>query len=220
MYLSGHRLLWVACALRGVACKGCNAGVHLTAPGLLSMVLHYVTVKTVGLIDRTGMHKTGCSGETRLILHVPGSSWAGQHLKLLSSSLSLLLCIIIIIIHYSVIVNMIVIDPCVLMISSTWLFDRYSLRIQHDLQSKICFHCNICTHISVTRDTRLISLQARKNLEYVRGRKDVDKEWNDLVEAGHIASQCKNPWGTIFSKKYWPQLVLSAFSTTFQQWTG
>ncbi|DBB00261.1 TPA: Transcription factor stp1 [Trebouxia sp. C0004] len=62
--------------------------------------------------------------------------------------------------------------------------------------------------------------QARKNLEYVRGRKDVDKEFNDLVEAAHIASQCKNPWGTIFSKKYWPQLVLSAFSTTFQQWTG
>ncbi|DBA96840.1 TPA: species-specific tRNA processing [Trebouxia sp. C0006] len=62
--------------------------------------------------------------------------------------------------------------------------------------------------------------QARKNLEYVRGRKDVDKEFNDLVEAAHIAAQCKNPWGTIFSKKYWPQLVLSACSTTFQQWTG
>ena len=63
-------------------------------------------------------------------------------------------------------------------------------------------------------------VQARKNLEYVRGRKDVDKEFNDLVEAARIAAQCKNPWGTIFSKKYWPQLILSACSTTFQQWTG
>ena len=63
-------------------------------------------------------------------------------------------------------------------------------------------------------------MQARKNLEYVRGRKDVDKEFNDLVEAGRIAAQCKNPWGTFFSRKYWPQLVLSACSTTFQQWTG
>ena len=63
-------------------------------------------------------------------------------------------------------------------------------------------------------------LQARKNLEYVRGRKDVDKEFNGLVEAGRIAAQCKNPWGTLFSRKYWPQLILSACSTTFQQWTG
>ena len=65
-----------------------------------------------------------------------------------------------------------------------------------------------------------VHVQARKNLEYVRGRKDVDKEFNDLVEAARIAAQCKNPWGTIFSKKYWPQLILSACSTTFQQWTG
>ena len=90
--------------------------------------------------------------------------------------------------------------------------------VQHNLPSNGGFQCGIC--ISVIRDTQLFYLQARKNLEYVRGRKDVDKEFNDLVEAAHIAAQCKNPWRTIFSKKYWPQLVLSAFSTTFQQWTG
>lgn len=64
------------------------------------------------------------------------------------------------------------------------------------------------------------ALQARKNLEYVRGTKDVDREFNDLIAAGQIAASCKHPWRTFFSKKYWPQLCLSAFSTTFQQWTG
>ncbi len=45
--------------------------VHLAALCLVSMMLHYVTVKTVVLVGHTGMHKTGCSGETRLVLHVP-----------------------------------------------------------------------------------------------------------------------------------------------------
>ncbi len=47
-----------------------------TAPalGLVSMMLHYVIVKTAVLVGLTGMHKTGCSGETRLVLHVPSSS--------------------------------------------------------------------------------------------------------------------------------------------------
>ncbi len=34
-------------------------------------MLHSVTVK---LVDLAGMPKTGCSGETRLVLHAPGSS--------------------------------------------------------------------------------------------------------------------------------------------------
>lgn len=63
-------------------------------------------------------------------------------------------------------------------------------------------------------------VQARKNLEYVRGRKDVDREYNDLCEAAKLAAECKHPWKTLFSKKYRPQLILSACSTTFQQWTG
>jgi len=47
---------------------------HLAALGLVSMMLHYVIVKTVILVGLIGMHKTGCSGETRLVLHVPSSS--------------------------------------------------------------------------------------------------------------------------------------------------
>ncbi len=47
---------------------------HLAALGLVSMMLHCVIVRTVKLVDLTGMHKTGCSGEARLVLHVPSSS--------------------------------------------------------------------------------------------------------------------------------------------------
>ena len=63
-------------------------------------------------------------------------------------------------------------------------------------------------------------MQARKNLEYVRGTKDVDREFDDLVTYAKLANECKHPWKTLFSKKYRPQLILSACSTGFQQWTG
>ena len=46
---------------------------HLAALGLLSMMLRYVIVKPVELVRLTRMHKKGCSGETRLVLHVPSS---------------------------------------------------------------------------------------------------------------------------------------------------
>ena len=47
---------------------------HLAALGLVSMMLHYVIVKTVVQVGLIEMHKTCCSGETRLVLHVPSSS--------------------------------------------------------------------------------------------------------------------------------------------------
>ena len=46
---------------------------HILGLGLVSMMLHYVIVKPVVLVGLIGMHKTGCSGETRLVLHVPSS---------------------------------------------------------------------------------------------------------------------------------------------------
>ena len=50
--------------------------VHLDAPGLVSMMLRYVTIKTVVPIDLIRMLRTDCSAETRLALHVPSSlSW-------------------------------------------------------------------------------------------------------------------------------------------------
>ena len=47
---------------------------HLAALGLVSMMLHCVTVKTVKLVDPIEMRKTDSCGETRLVLHVPSSS--------------------------------------------------------------------------------------------------------------------------------------------------
>ncbi len=44
--------------------------VSMTAVALL----HYVIVKIVVSAGLVGMHKTGCSGEIRLVLHVPSSS--------------------------------------------------------------------------------------------------------------------------------------------------
>lgn len=46
----------------------------LAAPGLLSMMVHNVIVKTVVLVGLIGLHNTGCSGGTRLALHIPSSS--------------------------------------------------------------------------------------------------------------------------------------------------
>ena len=63
-------------------------------------------------------------------------------------------------------------------------------------------------------------MQARRNLEIVRGTKDVDTEFADIQQAADLAATVKNPWRLFFSKKYRPQLVLCAFSTLFQQWTG
>ncbi len=46
---------------------------HLAALGLLSMMLRYVIVKTVVLVGLIGLLKTGRSGETGLVLHIPSS---------------------------------------------------------------------------------------------------------------------------------------------------
>ena len=44
------------------------------ALGVLTMMLPFMTIKTVALVGRTGMNRTGCSGETGLALQIPGSS--------------------------------------------------------------------------------------------------------------------------------------------------
>ncbi len=41
---------------------------HLAALGLM---LQYMIVRTVVLVGLSGVHMTGCSGEKRLVLHVP-----------------------------------------------------------------------------------------------------------------------------------------------------
>jgi len=41
-------------------------------------MLRYVIVWVIVWVGLIGMHTTGCSGKTRLVLHVPSSSWAGS----------------------------------------------------------------------------------------------------------------------------------------------
>ncbi len=52
---------------------------HVVALGLGSMMLCYVIGKIVASIDFIRMHRTNCSGKTRIAWHVPGSSWAERH---------------------------------------------------------------------------------------------------------------------------------------------
>ncbi len=40
----------------------------------VSMMLHYMIVNIAVLVGLFGTHKTGCSGEARLVLHIPSSS--------------------------------------------------------------------------------------------------------------------------------------------------
>ncbi|CAL5221511.1 g3716 [Coccomyxa viridis] len=63
--------------------------------------------------------------------------------------------------------------------------------------------------------------KARHVLEKIRGTKDVDEEFQDILEKAELAALVKNPWTLLlFRKKYRPQLVCAACSTLFQQWTG
>jgi hypothetical protein len=46
-------------------------------------------------------------------------------------------------------------------------------------------------------------LQARKVLEKIRGSKDVDEEFADILEKAELAKQITNPWTLLlFHKKY------------------
>ncbi len=56
--------------LRSICLVKSRGFAHLAALGLISKMLHYVIVKNVVILGLIGMHKTGCSGETRLVLHV------------------------------------------------------------------------------------------------------------------------------------------------------
>ena len=43
-------------------------------------------------------------------------------------------------------------------------------------------------------DSTALPVQARRSLELVRGTADVDKEFNDMVQAGELARAIKHPW--------------------------
>lgn len=62
--------------------------------------------------------------------------------------------------------------------------------------------------------------KARHVLQKIRGTKDVNDEFEDLLEASEVARQVTNPWGNILQTKYRPQLVITLLIAFFQQLTG
>ena len=60
--------------LRSYCLVKLRGSAHLVAPGLVSMMLLCMIVKTVRLVDRIEMRKTDCFGKTRLVPHLPSSS--------------------------------------------------------------------------------------------------------------------------------------------------
>ncbi|KAK7272717.1 hypothetical protein RJT34_29513 [Clitoria ternatea] len=63
--------------------------------------------------------------------------------------------------------------------------------------------------------------EARRVLERVRGTKNVEAEFQDLLDVSKEAQAVKNPFGTLFKRRYRPQLVIGALGIpAFQQLTG
>lgn len=63
--------------------------------------------------------------------------------------------------------------------------------------------------------------EGRKVLEKVRGTKNVDAEFEDLIEASEAARAIKHPFRNLLQRKNRPQLVIGALGIpAFQQLTG
>lgn len=62
--------------------------------------------------------------------------------------------------------------------------------------------------------------KAKIMLEKIRGTKDVDDEFQDLIDASVTSKQVEHPWRNIMERKYRPQLVMSIAIPFFQQFTG
>ncbi|KAG8374852.1 hypothetical protein BUALT_Bualt10G0038700 [Buddleja alternifolia] len=62
--------------------------------------------------------------------------------------------------------------------------------------------------------------EALEKLIKIRGVKDVDEEFEDLVKASIESKKVVHPWNNILKRKYRPQLTLVTFIPIFQQMTG
>ncbi|KAF8041954.1 hypothetical protein BT93_A0528 [Corymbia citriodora subsp. variegata] len=64
--------------------------------------------------------------------------------------------------------------------------------------------------------------KAREMLHRIRGVSDreVEAEFNDIVEASEASKAVKHPWRNLSKRKYRPQLVMSVLIPMFQQLTG
>lgn len=62
--------------------------------------------------------------------------------------------------------------------------------------------------------------KGREVLEKIRGTKDVDAEFEDMVDASELANSIKHPFRNILQRRNRPQLVMAIFMPTFQILTG
>jgi MFS family permease len=61
---------------------------------------------------------------------------------------------------------------------------------------------------------------AKIMLQKIRGTKNVDEEFQDIIDAIEQAKNVENPWKNILQPKYRPQLTFCSFIPIFQQLTG
>jgi hypothetical protein len=62
--------------------------------------------------------------------------------------------------------------------------------------------------------------EGRKVLEKIRGTKNVDAEFEDMVDASELANSIKHPFRNILTKRNRPQLVMAILLPAFQILTG
>ncbi|KAJ1440104.1 Sugar/inositol transporter [Sesbania bispinosa] len=62
--------------------------------------------------------------------------------------------------------------------------------------------------------------RGRKLLEKIRGTKEVDAEYQDMVDASELANSIQHPFRNILERRYRPELVMAIFMPTFQILTG
>ncbi|KAK4781321.1 hypothetical protein SAY87_017427 [Trapa incisa] len=62
--------------------------------------------------------------------------------------------------------------------------------------------------------------KGRQVLENIRGTKEVDAEFQDIVDASEFANSIEHPFRNILEKRNRPQLVMGIFMPTFQILTG
>ncbi|KAG8367536.1 hypothetical protein BUALT_Bualt16G0082100 [Buddleja alternifolia] len=62
--------------------------------------------------------------------------------------------------------------------------------------------------------------KGREVLEKIRGTKDVDAEFEDIVDASKLANAIEHPFRNILKKRNRPELVMAIFMPTFQIMTG
>ncbi|KAF8409615.1 hypothetical protein HHK36_005693 [Tetracentron sinense] len=62
--------------------------------------------------------------------------------------------------------------------------------------------------------------KAREMLRRIRGTKDVNHEFNDLVAASEASRKVEHPWRNLLERKYRPHLTMAILIPFFQQLTG